>query len=399
MNITELQNRIVSLEDQLNAITSQGEVSLEDAHRAAEISGRLSEARDNLVEAAAELQRENARIAAEAAANPQEAVRDAAELILGPQDSFTGISEGWRTSVPMDQLLAATYAARNAVSGLSTPQIYSTDLPEPIAAPMGFLDTIPHGRQEGDLHYFQAPTMTNAAAGWTTGNKAESGLTWAAACAHLETIAHHMPIQKQTARRYRSLETIVGNSLLLGLAMKKDAFAVAGSNSNGIVGAMNQTGVQTYTKQTTGAMADTNIYDMAVEMKRLVRVNSGFAADCVALPSSLVTQLKKAKGSDGHYLYPEIVKDGKLDGLTIVEDENVFTTTTTGTGTDAVTTTTNYMMVYFSGACSWNVADEDTLDIGLVANQFIQNAYTLLAEGTYALQVPFPKAFCLGAWS
>ena len=397
-SITEIQNRIVSLESELSAIVENREMSPEDADRAHVLEGRISEARDNLVSEAARVQAENERIRVEAAANSADIIHDLAELVLGPRDSFSGLDEGWRVKIPEAQMRLAQYAARNAVSGLSTPQIYSTDLPEPIAAPMGFLDTLPKGKQDGDLHYFQAPTLTNAAAGWTTGNKAESSIEWTAAVANLEVIAHHMPIQKQTARRYRSLETIVGNALMLGLAMKKDAFAVSGSNSNGIVGAMNQTGVQTYTKQTTGAMADTNIYDMAVEMRRLVRVNSGFAPDCVALPSTLVTQLKKAKGSDGHYLYPEIVKDGKLDGLTIVEDENVFISTTTGTGDEAVTTTTNYMMVYFSGACSWNTADEDSLEIGLTSNQFIQNAYTLLAEGTYALAVPFPKAFCLGAW-
>ena len=396
--IAEIQNRVADLQSQLDALTSRGELSPEDAQSAHVIEGRLSEARDQLMAEAAAVQAENERLAAEAAANSAEVLHDLATTLFGPAASFGGIEPGWRASVPADLLRAATFAARNAVSGLSTPQIYLTDLPGPTAAPMGFLDTVPQGRQDGDLHYFQAPALTNAAAGLTSGSKAESTLTWAPAVAHLETVAHHMPINKQTARRYRSLESIVGSSLMLGLAMKKDALAVAGTNSNGIVGAMNQTGVQTYTKQTTGAMADANIYDMAVEMKRLVRVNSGLAADCVALPSSLVTELKKAKGSDGHYLYPEIVLDGKLDGMTIVEDENVFVSTTTGTGNDAVTTTTNYMMVYFSGACSWNTADEDTLDIGLVASQFIQNAYTLLAEGTYALQVPFPKAFCLGAW-
>ena len=77
--------------------------------------------------------------------------------------------------------------------------------------------------------------------------------------------------------------------------------------------------------------------------------------------------------------------------MTIVEDENVVVSTTS----EGTTTTADYMMVYFSGGCSLNVADEDQVDVGLIANQFIQNAYTLLAEGTYALKVPFPKAFCV----
>lgn len=387
-NIAQLQDRILDYERQISEITATGEVSTEDQVRAAQLEGRLNETRDALMAAARDLQAENERIMAEASANSQEILRDAAELILGPRDSFTGLEQGWRNTVNMADLRMAMAAARNAVSGLTTPQIYSTDLPQPFATPMGFIDTIPKGLTDGDEHYFQAPAFTNAAAGWTSGNKPESSIEWTPQVAHLETVAHYIPIAKQTARRYRSLESTVSTTLLLGLALRKGQYAVSGANSNGIVGVMNQTGILTYTKQT-----GENVYDMACNMRTKVRLGCGFTPDCVAMPSAVATSLKTAKGEDGHYLYPEIVKDGKLDGMTIVEDENVIVSTTS----DGTTTTANYMMVYFSGGCSWNVADEDQVDVGLIANQFIQNAYTLLAEGTYALKVPFPKAFCIAA--
>lgn len=389
-SIVDLQNRIVALEGELSSITSAGEVSPEDAVRAAGIDGRLAEARDQLVAEAARVQAENERLAAEASAHAGEVAHDLAAALFGPAGAFNGIAEGWRASVPAALARQAGYAARNAVSGLTTPQIYSTELPQTFAPPMGFLDTIAQGTTDGDEHYFQAPTFTNAAAGWTSGNKPESGLAWTQATALLEVIAHYMPIEKQTARRYRTLESTVANTLMLGLEMKKDAFAVAGSNSSGIVGALNQAGVQTYTQQTSGTMADTNLYDIAVEMSRLVRVNSGLPATHFAAPSSLLTTLRKAKGNDGHYLYPEIVNDGKLNGLPIVEDENLSVTTTS----NGATTTRNYVGCYFGGAATWNVADPDEVTVGLIGNQFIQNAYTLLAEGTYSLKVPFPKAFC-----
>lgn len=381
-SIATLQNRILELQNEIETITASGEVSPEDALRASNLEGRLGEARDQLSAEAARVAAENERLAAEAAAHSAEVLHDAAELILGPRDSFNGLTEGWRTTVNMADLRAATYAAHNAVSGLGTPQIYSTDLPQPFAVPMGFIDTIPQGQTDGDEHYFQAPTFTNAAAGWASGDKPESSLEWLQVVAHIETIAHHMPILKQTARRYRQLENTVAGALLLGLAVRKDAYAVLGSNSSGIVGALNQSGILSYT----AAADDENIYDMAVEMKAKVRLACGFTPDCVAMPSTLAARLKKAKGEDGHYLYPEIVQGGRLDGMRIIEDENVATT--------SGATTTPGMLVYFSGGCSWNTADPDTLDIGLTGNQFIQNAYTLLAEGTYAFKMPFPKAFC-----
>ncbi len=389
-NIAQLQERILDYERQISEITATGEVSAEDQVRAAQLEGRLNETRDALVAAAREVQAENERIMAEASANAQEVLRDAAELILGPRDEFSGLTEGWRRTVNMADLRRATFAARNAVSGLTTPQIYSTDLPEPFAPPMGFIDTIPHGLTDGDEHYFQAPSFTNAAAGWTDGNKPESALAWEQVVAHLETVAHYMPILKQTARRYRQLENTVSTALLLGLSIRKGQYAVSGSNSSGIVGALNQTGILDYTAQ----LDDLNIYDMACEMRTKVRIASGFTPDCVAMPSALVTSLKKAKGQDGHYLYPEIVKDGKLDGMRIVEDENILIGGAAGATGNTTSQPKNGMLVYFSGACSWNTADPDTVDIGLIANQFIQNAYTLLAEGTYAFKMPFPKAFC-----
>ena len=396
-SIVELQNRIVSLEGELSAITSSGEVSPEDAHRAAVIDGRLSEARDQLVSEAARVQAENERLAAEAAANHREVLHDMAHMLFGPKDSFGGIELGWQVKVSNRDLFMAQMAARasmmgarDAVSGLSNPHRYSTELPGAAAAPMGFIDTIPHFQTDGEEHYFQQPSFTNMAAGWASGNKAESSIEWAPAVALLETIAHYTPIAKLTARRYRQLESTVAGVLLLGLGMKKDFFALRGSNSSGIVGAMNQTGIQTYTQQSSGTMADCNPYDVAVEQKRLIRVNSGFTPDCVAMPSSVATFLKKAKGQDGHYMYPEIVNEGKLDGMTIVEDESLAVTTTSG----GTTTTTNHQLCYFSGAMSWQTADEDEVTIGLIDKQFIQNTYSLLAEGTHSLKVPIPKAIC-----
>jgi len=393
--IAEIQNRVVELQAQLDALTSQGELSPEDAQSAHVIDGRLAEAREQLMAEAALVQAENERLIAEAAANSQEVIHDLAHELFGPRASFTGIEPGWSARIPLAKARMAMHAARNAVSGLSTPQIYSTELMGAAAPPMGFIDTIPHFPTDGDEHYYKQPALTNGAATWTSGNKAETTIAWSDATALLEVIAHQVPIAKQSVRRYRTLESTVAGILLLGLAMAKDAHAVAGTNSSGIVGAINQTGVQTYTLQTTGEMADCNPYDVAVEQKRLIRVNSGLTPDCVAMPSTVATFLKKAKGTDGHYMYPEIVNEGKLDGMKIVEDENLAITTTSG----GSTTTTNYQMCYFSGACSFGTADEDEVSIGLIDKQFIQNAYTLLAEGTHSFKMPIPKGFCLSAVS
>jgi len=395
LDIVKLQNRITELKAEIATISEGGEVSPEDAIRLGELHGRLDEATENLISASAELQAENERIAAEAAANPVDAVRDAAGLIFGAKDSFTGIEPGWSVSVPNAKLAAATHAvrmlgARNAVSGLDTPTYVDYDLPAPIAPIMGFLSTLPKGLTDGHETYFQTPTLVNQASGWTTGNKPESSISWEPATAHIETIAHHMPVPKQTARRYRQLESTVTGALLLGLEIRKNQYALKGTNSSGIVGAHNLAGTLSYTK----ASDDKNIRDIAIEMALRVRLATGFSPNCVAVSPQALAKARKAKDNQGRYMYPEIVYDGKIEGMQIVEDSELHIVTTTGEGNEAVTTESDAMCVYFNGALSWNTADPDEITIGLIDKQLVQNTYTILAEGTHALKVPFPEAVC-----
>ena len=370
MNIKELQDKILSYEAQLQEVVndrSEDKSSEQKAIDAATISGKLQEARDMLVAAANAVAEENQRILAENAANREEKAKTFAETLLGARDSFTGIAPGWKKSVPI-----------NALSGLATPQIYRTDLPAPVdPTPMGILDTLPTGRVEGDEHYFQQGALDNKADTWTSGTKPESDIAWEPAVAHLETIAHWIPIPKLTARRYSSLESVVSGALILGLKVKERAHAVTGSNSSGIVGVINEPGIQTYTKQA----SDANPYDVAVEMARKVRVASGFAPNYVAVSSKTLTALKKLKDANGRYMYPEIVINGKIDGMTIVEDDNL-------------SSSAEGMVVYFNGGAQWNETDADEVTVGLIDKQFVQNTYTLLAEGTHSLKMPFPKAFC-----
>lgn len=373
MNISALQEKIVGYEADIEKLMA-GEPT-EDGLRAADrLTGKLEEARASLMDEARRIQEENAAIRAAAAEGDPSAMASFAERVLGPRASFAGVQPGWKVTV----------AAAVTPMKLGNPERTDYNLPAPGAAPMGVLDTIPTGVTDGDERYFKSPVLTNKAAGWVTGAKPESSVEWTEDIAHLETIAHHMPIAKLTARRYAQLEGVVGGALMLGLAIKKDEYVVRGSNSNGIVGLKNQTGILTYTKD-----AAENVYDAAVNMRARARVASGLTPDCVALPSAKISQLKTLKGSDGHYLYPEIVQNGTLDGMRIVEDENLAVTTE-----GAQTATKHGMLVYFSGAAQFNVADPDELTVGLVNAQFIENAYTLLAEGTYALKVPFPAAVC-----
>ena len=367
MTIVELQNKIVAYEGRIAELMA--EPTDENAREAEAISGRLSECRDMLMAEAKRIADENAAMAtAKPAAEPT-----FIERILGPKDSFTGLTPGWK----------ATVDTSYAPASLPIPEKYDTNLPGAVRLPAGIVTTLPQARTNEAEHYFQQPAFDNKAAAWTSGNKAQSGIEWPLAVANLETIAHYIPVPKLAVRRYGNLESTISGALLMGLEQVKDAHVVLGSNASGIVGLANQTGIQTYT------MAQTdNIYDAIVKMAAKVRVKSGFAPDCVAMPTSVWAAIKTAKGQDGHYLYEETVRGGTIDGLRVVIDENLAVASGGGA------TITNGIMVYFSGAAQFLVADPDEVTIGLTDKQFIQNAYTLLAEGTYALKVPIPAGFC-----
>lgn len=306
-----------------------------------------------------------------------------AESLFGARDQFSGIAPGFKQSAPY----------RAAASTLPTPQVYRSDLPAPVAPPIGFIDTILHGTTEGDEHFFKTPVLTNAAAGWTSGEKPESSLQWTEGVANLETIAHWIPIKKQTARRYGMLESITSGALMLGLKLKQNEYALRGSNSSGIVGVTNTAGILTHTKAT-----GKNLKDTFAAMKRKVRVASGIAPGYVCLSPYAIEELSEEKDTTGRYLFPDIADGGTIAGLTVVEDVNmtVVTTTTQTVDNKEVTTTTSKetALVYYAGGASFDIADPEEVTIGLVDSQLIENEYTLLAELTAALRVDIPAAFC-----
>lgn len=293
------------------------------------------------------------------------------EKLFGAKASFEGITPGFKATVPV----------KDAVSGLPTPQIYRRDLPSPVAPPTGFLATLPKGTTDGDEHFFKTPVLTNNAAGWTSGNKPESAIAWTEGVAHIETVAHWIPIKKQTARRYGQLEGIVANSLMLGLDLKCDQYALAGENETGIVGVTKTQGILLHTKRPAGQKK--TMKDEIMTMARKVRVASGMAAGYVCLSPYAIEEFSQTKDAEGRYLFPDIKNGGNIGGLTVVEDVNM----TLANGKESA-------LVYYAGGATWDIADPEEVTIGLVDKQLIQNEYTILAELTATLRVDMPAAFC-----
>lgn len=363
MNSKQLWNKRTALVQAMNEAVTGGNV--DEAHR---IEGEIRSLDGFIADV---IEQEDAARANAASNVITEDNATFAEKLFGAKDSFRGIHAGFKATAPV----------KDAVTGLPTPQIYRRDLPSPVAPPTGFLATIAHGTTDGDEHFFKTPVLTNAAAGWTSGDKPESALAWTEGTALLETIAHWIPVKKQTANRYAQLESIVSNALMLGLDLKCDEYALRGKNSSGIVGVTNTAGILTHTK-----VEGKNLKDTFAAMKRKVRVATGIAPNYVCLSPYAIEELSEEKDTTGRYLFPDIANGGTIAGLRVVEDVNM-----TDTSGNAAKETA---LVYYGGGASWDIADPQEVAIGLTNSQFIQNEYTVLAELTAALRVDNPAAFC-----
>ena len=180
----------------------------------------------------------------------------------------------------------------------------------------------------------------------------------------------------------------MANSLMLGLDLKCNELAIRGSNSSGIVGVANTSGILTHALR--AASAKKNLKDEIITMARKVRVATGIAPNYVCLSPYAIEELAQAKDGEGRYLFPDIRPGGSIGGLTVVEDVNMTYATTSGSGESATTKET--ALVYYAGGASWDIADPQEVAIGLTNSQFIQNEYTVLAELTAALGVDNPDA-------
>lgn len=282
---------------------------------------------------------------------------------LGVRADFEGIQPGFR----------------NAVTLPATPIITDPTFPPSIDYPRGFVDTLAHAGTEGNVRFFKKTIGLNAAGQWDgVGKKPESNHGWEEDVANLAWVAHHTPIAKEAVSDYGQIEGIINNELMLGLSQAKSRDGLTATNTSGIVGVLNTTGIQQYTKKTSD-----NPYDSIRRMLTLSRLKSGLIPTHCAMSPLVREDLDLLKGEDKHYLLINV--DGKVWSLEIVDEMAL------STGTEA--SPKEGTLVYAQNAATWYTKETDNIEIGLIDDQFVKNAYTMLAEGRHALAVKFPKSF------
>lgn len=297
-----------------------------------------------------------------------QAQKSITEMAFGPRAEFKGVEPGFRAAVTVP----------------SGPTVVDPNIPGFPDFPRGFVDTLPSATTSGAVAYLRRVARTNAAAQWGgVSAKPESSYEWIDATAPLAYVAHHTPIAKAQASDWGQLDGLIRNELMLGLMQAKSTEALTGANAGGITGVLNTTGILTHEVAT-----GDNVYDAIRRMVTKVFITSGFRPTTVAMAPQVREQLDLLKSStDGHYLAINV--GNTVWGLEVVEDNGLTFVDT------AVPPSAHYgMVVYASVGATWYTKEQDTVEIGLVNDQFVKNAYTLLAEGRHALAVRFPDAFC-----
>jgi HK97 family phage major capsid protein len=267
---------------------------------------------------------------------------------------------------------------------LPTPTKTSYELPSNvIEMPMSFIDTLSKGTTDSNIEYKVAGEFTNNAALWKPGQvKAESDEKWGDDSANLFTVAHHVVISRHTAYHYGQLRSLIGNDLMYGLKVRADEYALRLDDGPNKQGVLKKAGIQTYV-----AKNGEKFYDSARRMKTLSWMSSGFQPTYIAVHPYVSEQLDLEKSTDGYYL--RLTADGKVWGIPVVEDINLFE----NAGTDEAPVLTYGALMYNPMSATWYTSEADALSLGFVDDQFTRNEFTLLAEGEHLITVQRPKSF------
>lgn len=312
--------------------------------------------------------------------------RTLGEELLGARDAFSGLAFGQKLTVDVRDASDKPYTN----FGLPGQTEIDYDLPRQTsdnAYQFGFLDSLPKGTTAADiLTYFakKDASYANNAAPWEPGNeKPSSTMGWEQKSCQVETIAHLMPVLEQQVKDWGQLRSLIDVELLMGLRLAEAKAALSGKNSNGITGVLENTGIQKYT-----AAKGDDLVDSIRKMKTDVLLKSGFQPTHIAAHPYVTESLELMKDKNGRYILQ--VVNGKLWALTVVEDVNLTGKKTVTSEND---TDTYGALVYWNQAATWFTKETDSIQVGLVGNQFSYNEATIRAEGRHALKVTYPQAF------
>lgn len=284
------------------------------------------------------------------------------EMVLGPRDSFKELAIGFRSE-------------GNPVVHIGSPSEIELEIPGKSPALLAnFASTIPEKDANGSVEFQRRVADTGAVGSWAgvdaqTGEsavKAKVLYNWEPAIAHGEVFAGYVPVSKKTLRDYDELASIIETDLIIDLDDKEDAAYAAGSNSQGVIGAINTPGIQTFSTGMAG------LYWEAIRKMRTLCMTNGRAIPThVCMHPDIKEAIDLYKTQEG--LYQNL--SDSFWGMIPVEDFNC-----------------PGILVYDAFAMLRRPIDGTTVEVGYVNDQFIKNELCILAERESAFQVKRPTS-------
>jgi HK97 family phage major capsid protein len=254
-----------------------------------------------------------------------------------------------------------------------------------------------NGQTSSDaLIYFIESSFTNAAAevaeavDTTTGTKPESAIALTQATAPVQTIAHWIPITRQTLQDAAQMQTYVEQRLIDGLRRRENAQLLNGNGTApNLRGLLNTSGIQSLTTAgefTTSPVADAasnnENFNRIRRAKTKVRVGAGATPTFVILNPTNLEKFETYTDTTKNYLMGDPMSGAavqRLWGMRVVENENIAVNTAlVGDG---------------SMAAVWDRMDAQIFVADQHSDFFIKNIFVLLAEERLALTVFRPAAF------
>lgn len=224
----------------------------------------------------------------------------------------------------------------------------------------------------GVIYYMDQTTKTrNAAPVAEGGTKPEAAITLTDQIAKLEVIANHIPVTKQAYRHLGFMAGEIDTLLRENLSITRDTQLYQGDgtspNLKGVF--TSATAVVLASLPNFGGLIDANLYDLIANLSVYISNNkqSKYRATLVVMNPADILKYKLAKAVDGHYILPPFVSaDGmRIDNVQVVESSEV---------------TANTLVIGDFTKGKIYRSESVNISMGLIANQFIENKWTILAE-------------------
>lgn len=231
----------------------------------------------------------------------------------------------------------------------------------------------------GVIYYMDQVAKTRNAAPVAEGNaKPETAASWIDKIAKLEVIANHIPVTKQAYRHLGFMAGEIDTLLRENLALERDKQLYRGDgNTPNLKGVLTSAPALVLASLPTYQnTVDPNLYDLISNL--IVYITNGkqskFRPNVVTMNPADILKYKLAKAADGHYLLPPFVsQDGmRIDNVVVVESSEV--------------TANSLVLGDFTKGRIYR-GENVNITMGLIANQFIENKWTILAEEELCLLI------------